>query len=161
MNKIIIKDSYAELIITSPKYGEFKSKIDIEDIDRVNSRKWSIIKSRKSFYIYSSSRKLPNMRLNRFLLNYEGDLVVDHINRDTLDNRKSNLRVCTISENNKNRSGYGNCKYKYMRFLPTDKTHKVVRYDIAFPNMKRKYISNRNAAYAYYLECLMECEGGL
>lgn len=161
MNKIIIKDSYAELIIISPKYGEFRSKIDIEDIDRVNFRKWSILKSKNGFYVFSSSRKLPNVRLNRFILNYEGDLVVDHINRDTLDNRKSNLRTCTSSVNNKNRSGYGNCKYKYMRFLPADKTHRIVRYDIAFPDMKRKCTSNKNEAYAYYLECLFDYEGGL
>lgn len=42
--------------------------------------------------------------LHKYLLNYEGDDVVDHINNNRLDNRKSNLRICTRAQNAKNRS---------------------------------------------------------
>lgn len=41
------------------------------------------------------------------------DMVVDHINRDRLDNRRTNLRICTIAENGYNKTRTK--KYKGVR----------------------------------------------
>jgi len=42
--------------------------------------------------------------MHRFIIGVEDSKVhVDHINHDTLDNRKSNLRLCTHAENGRNR----------------------------------------------------------
>jgi len=53
--------------------------------------------------------------MHRFIIGVEDSKVhVDHINHDTLDNRKSNLRLCTNAENIRNqkiRKG-GSSKYK-------------------------------------------------
>ena len=40
-----------------------------------------------------------NVRLSRLLLGAPDDMVVDHINHNPLDNRRCNIRICTLSEN--------------------------------------------------------------
>ena len=48
------------------------------------------------------------VRLNRYLMGlintdiYTTEQVVDHINGDSMDNRKSNLRICTQKQNAQN-----------------------------------------------------------
>lgn len=43
--------------------------------------------------------------LHRLLLDPPSGMVIDHINGDTLDNRRSNLRVVTVGQNNQNLRG--------------------------------------------------------
>lgn len=52
--------------------------------------------------------------LHRFLLNPDETKVIDHINHNTLDNRISNLRICTHSENNRNTTSRTNTSSKYL-----------------------------------------------
>lgn len=42
--------------------------------------------------------------LHRYITNCPKGMVVDHINHDTSDNRKENLRICTPAQNAKNKS---------------------------------------------------------
>jgi hypothetical protein len=94
--------------------------VDDEDEFRILERKWRLIKRRsldKTGYAVSS-RSPHIIRMHRFLINAPEDFEVDHINGNTLDNRKENLRLATRSENAANRKAKGFYKYgsKYRAF---------------------------------------------
>ena len=85
--------------------------IDLEDYNLVHDTgKWHAIydKSLKkpAYYIAnrynSKSRGKGVIKLHRLVTNCPTDKVVDHVNHNTLDNRKSNLRVCTTFDNQQN-----------------------------------------------------------
>jgi hypothetical protein len=111
------------IIIESPKYGTFNVIIDSEDLSRVGERRWAVAKnfnnkSKDVFYVKSNGKMMagkrePKIRLHRLITNAPKGMQVDHISGNTLDNRKSNLRVVTNRENAQNRAKQGGAsKYK-------------------------------------------------
>ena len=74
--------------------------IDKEDYEIISNNYWHFLDG------YLRSTKLGLM--HRYLLGDElvGKLECDHINRNRLDNRKTNLRAVTRQENMKNKSIY-------------------------------------------------------
>src|SRR5690606_6462876 len=124
--------------------GKF-AKVDNGDFDKVKDINWNY---NGIGYAVSSD----NTRMHRLIMNCPDDKVVDHINHDTLDNRKSNLRVCTRSENQMNQliqSVEKTSKYKGVYW---DKSRLKWCCEISFLN-KKKYIgrfdSEEEAARAY------------
>lgn len=76
--------------------------IDDVDFDTVSQYKWSF--DPKGYAFRNSPR--PNRKviyLHRFLLQPKQKEYCDHINGDKLDNRRSNLRICTNAQNTRNR----------------------------------------------------------
>lgn len=53
---------------------------------------------------YSGGVRTRALRLHRIIMNCPDNMEVDHINGNPLDNRRSNLRVCTKPENIQNYS---------------------------------------------------------
>lgn len=71
--------------------------VDDDVYELVNKWKW-----RKNSQGYVR-RSLPNGEfLHRYITNAPKGKLVDHINRNPLDNTKKNLRICTPSGNNVN-----------------------------------------------------------
>ncbi|MEA3321185.1 MAG: hypothetical protein U9Q88_14345 [Bacillota bacterium] len=95
-------------IILRDKYGKEKARtlIDKEDLARVigNGYTWSYFKGNGEPYAVTGTAE-GRIYLHRFIMNTPKGMVTDHINHDTLDNRKSNLNNATISENQQNRKG--------------------------------------------------------
>lgn len=99
-NEIILHKDYAEIVLYNKNNKETaRTKIDLDDVEKCSKYKWHI-----NYYGYAGTL---NLRLHQFLLGKKNDLHIDHINHDTLDNRKKNLRHCTRSQNQMNRKGKG------------------------------------------------------
>lgn len=78
--------------------------IDDEDFEEVSKYKWYFNR-----YVLTTSSKITKS-LHRFIMKPKSNELIDHINRNTLDNRKCNLRICNYSENNRNRKSKNNVK---------------------------------------------------
>lgn len=101
-NRIVIKNDYAEMIITDSKdCVQGVAKISLEDVEKVKGYHWS---DNGNGYIRSFVNISP-LYLHRYLMDCPDDLEVDHINHDKYDNRRSNLRIVSHEQNQQNNNG--------------------------------------------------------
>ena len=83
--------------------------VDDEDFERISAHKWNAAwnESTKSFYAQSNVagglRRQRTIIMHRMIMGASRGQEVDHRNRDTLDNRRRNLRLCTQAQNTLNR----------------------------------------------------------
>jgi HNH endonuclease len=85
--------------ITNRKGEVFPIKIDEQDAERVLTFEWYISKSKKRLSVRRGDGK-KHIWLSRFIMgNPPSNVEVDHINGNTLDNRRLNLRLATRSQN--------------------------------------------------------------
>ncbi len=94
--------------------------VDEEDYPSLIRYNWHAVKSTQTFYVRSRVNNRVIL-IHRFIMNPPEAMVVDHINHNGLDNRRSNLRICTKEQNARNRkpNTSRNGKYKGVHF---DKT---------------------------------------
>lgn len=105
INEYVQKDEYCELRITNKISKRYTTTlISNEDIGKVKLGQWGACydKTINGYYIRGTIGE-QKIQLHRYITNCPKDLQVDHINRNTLDNRRENLRTCTSKENNQNR----------------------------------------------------------
>lgn len=89
--------------------------IDKEDIHLIVNHKWSVNKRdllRYGLYYFICRIGVEIVPLHRHILGckWKDGNIVDHINGNTLDNRKTNLRLCNKSQSQMNRGKPSNNK---------------------------------------------------
>lgn len=90
--------------------------VDDADFEWLNQWKWSFVNRNAGYAQRNAQREAGGrewIKMHRLITECPKGMVVDHINGNPLDNRRSNLRVCTQQQNclntkvSKNsRSGY-------------------------------------------------------
>lgn len=133
VQKYTIHDTYAEIPINH-KSTYIMAKIDIDDIEKCQSYYWS----------YSNGYAYCNMlmqSMHRYIMNADSGVSVDHINHDTFDNRKCNLRLTNQTQQNMNQPVHQNNKLgirgviydeshkKYAAYISAYGEHKLVRFN--------------------------------
>lgn len=99
------------ITIKSRKHGNINFFIDDEDFEFVNKHKWYVRKTPYTDYIFSNING-KTTTLHRLIMNVtDPKILVDHKDRNGLNNTRSNLRLCNNSENQKNKKASGNSKY--------------------------------------------------
>lgn len=91
--------------------------VDDEDAKFAASFKWSASRTRNNVYAACKQKvdgKPTSIYLHRLLLGItDPNVEVDHVNRDGLDNRRANLRPCTLLENRGNSAGHVSRKARF------------------------------------------------
>lgn len=121
------------------------------DINVVANFKWYLSKAGypATYGTYDSTIKFPRpVSLHQLLYpSIKRGYVVDHINRNKLDNRRNNLRVCTQSQNSYNKSKPKNSKNKYKGIRKINKKYNHSYTASITKNGKKYEIKNINSEY--------------
>ena len=93
-NKYVFKDDYIEVITVKNEI----ILISKEDYELVKEYYWSLNSQGYPISVIKGKHK----RLHLLILDKPEGKVIDHMNGNILDNRRCNLRICTIRENSMN-----------------------------------------------------------
>jgi hypothetical protein len=172
-NKIVIEGDIAYLYITGRTAQPRIVIIDKDDVPLVKKYRWCTAKTGYNTYIITNIRReddkgYKTLYLHRLIMaqgeQLEGVKVPDHINGNTLDNRKENLRLISgevntsMGRKKKKRSEYRGVTIRYRKVKGTDR--RVKRIDATPRIGKGKVLrvackTERQAALTYDIGCVM------
>lgn len=145
-----------KLELSKGRGGQIYALVDPWIYPDLMQYRWTAFRNGKGLY---AVRGLPSKNgssrqtiyLHRELMCAPVGMPVDHINGNTLDNRISNLRVCTYAQNNRNviKRSTGSNTYKGVTFQPKRKLWTAnIRVDGVSHHLG-SFRSERDAAIAY------------
>jgi hypothetical protein len=131
--------------------------VDPEDYHRLAKNKWHLAKSPTGSYAVRWQRNPANKTrkriwMHRQVIHIPDNLLCDHVNCNSLDNRKANLRPASVSQNLCNRPKRKSKTRSKYKGLEWDKTQKKWKARIQI-NKRKIYLGSFNsevdAALAY------------
>jgi hypothetical protein len=104
-------------------FGGLATKVDAADLPELVRVNWSIVTPQRGRpYVYrrlTRDRRTVSDYLHRILSGALPGQLADHINGDTLDNRRANLRACDALGNARNCAGKGgSSRFKGVSWYP-------------------------------------------
>ena len=113
--------------------GKF-AQVDDSDYEWLNHWGWHIHES--SLVLYAR-RNFDNIRMHRLIMELiDPNIQIDHMDRDGLNNQRSNLRLATISQNQMNKKGHS--KYSSYKGVTFEPKRNMWRADIQTQSERRR-----------------------
>lgn len=92
--------------LLSEKYNGLYAIVDDEDFEMLSGRKWRACKNNNTYYAVRDVRRDGKKALqfmHHLIVQRKDGHQIDHKDRNGLNNSRDNLRLCTHSENMRNR----------------------------------------------------------
>jgi hypothetical protein len=136
--------------------------IDIVDLVKVAGKNWNAHYDphTKGYYV-RGYRNGQRLNLHWLIANPENGMQVDHRNGNSLDNRRTNLRIVTLHQNEKNKKHYANSKSGLkgvyvtsngMRWMGQIRVDSELIYLGTFDSPEEAYEAYKKAAEKYFGE---------
>jgi hypothetical protein len=122
----------SKIYITSRLHGVVEGLVDSEDIPRLKAFHWCVAKLGHTLYLTSSignryTGDYLSVKLHRLVTSFEFP-IVDHKNRNGLDNRKINLREGTNQGNSANSKHFrSKTLYRGIKINPSGKCYPRIK----------------------------------
>lgn len=104
-NQYEVRGDVTAIFLKSNKYGDMEALISTNKLERLKEfpNTWYAAPCKSSSMYVMGKIKGKCYMLHRWILDPPKEMVIDHINHDTLNNTDSNLREITHAHNNQNR----------------------------------------------------------
>ncbi len=103
------------IFVKSKTHGLKCITVDEEDFEELSKFTWAVYIGANGVYYASTTVNRKKVKMHRMILGLDDPKVlVDHKNHDGLINTKSNIRECSILQNNRNKSSRRNSSSRYL-----------------------------------------------
>ncbi len=89
--------------ISTPKHPDAFTLVDDGDFELLSQWKWHIVEDKWNVYACRTARPShKHILMHRQIMCCPKGKLIDHVDHDGLNNQRSNLRICTSSQNQMN-----------------------------------------------------------